>query len=61
MPAGNGSFKVEDGKGLPLGRSLRVKLWPTLVICKGGETLLQVARPDREEVPEGLEAITEGA
>jgi thioredoxin 1 len=23
--------KVEDGKGRPLGRSFRVKLWPTLV------------------------------
>ena len=24
-------IKIEDGKGRPLGRSFRVKLWPTLV------------------------------
>src|SRR5688500_15569094 len=25
-------IKIEDGKGKPLGRSFRVKLWPTLVL-----------------------------
>ena len=54
-------LKVEDGKGRPLGRSFRVKLWPTLVFRKDGETVLQVARPDPEEVQEGLEAIAGGA
>jgi thioredoxin 1 len=54
-------LKVEDGKGRPLGRSFRVKLWPTLVFRKDGETVLQVARPAPEEVREGLEAIAGGA
>jgi thioredoxin 1 len=49
---------VEDGKGKPLGRSFRVKLWPTLVFLRDGEPLLQVARPEPRQIQEGLEAIT---
>jgi thioredoxin 1 len=49
---------VEDGKGKPLGRSFRVKLWPTLVFLRDGEVVKQVSRPDPEEVREGLEAIS---
>jgi thioredoxin len=52
--------KVEDGKGKPLGRSFRVKVWPTLVFLRDGQVLKQAARPDPEEVREGLEAITAG-
>ncbi len=50
--------KVEDGKGKPLGRSFRVKLWPTLVFMRDGQVLKQASRPAPEEVREGLEAIT---
>jgi thioredoxin 1 len=52
--------KVEDGKGKPLGRSFRVKLWPTLVFLRDGQVLKQTARPAPEEVREGLEALTAG-
>lgn len=38
-------IKVEDGPGRPLGRSLRVKLWPTLVVLRQGEELARVVRP----------------
>ena len=31
--------KVEDGPGRPLGRSYRVKLWPTLIVLRDGEEL----------------------
>jgi thioredoxin 1 len=48
---------VEDGPGRPLGRSFRVKLWPTLVFLKDGAALKQVARPGLDEVRQGLEAI----
>jgi thioredoxin 1 len=48
---------VEDGKGKPLGRSFRVKLWPTLVFLRDGQVVAQVARPGPEEVREGLEEI----
>jgi thioredoxin 1 len=51
-------IKVEDGKGKPLGRSFRVKLWPTLVFVRDGQVIHQVARPRQQEAREGLEAIT---
>lgn len=38
-------LKVEDGRGKPLGRSLRVKLWPTLVLLQAGQELARVVRP----------------
>ena len=50
-------LKVEDGPGLPLGRSFRVKLWPTLVFLRDGVVARQVARPAAAEVRAGLEAI----
>ena len=37
--------KIEDGRGRPLGRSLRVKLWPTLVLMRSGQELARVVRP----------------
>jgi thioredoxin 1 len=48
---------VEDGRGKPLGRSFRVKLWPTLVFLRDGQVVKQVARPAAEEVADGLSAI----
>jgi thioredoxin 1 len=50
-------LKIEDGKGKPLGRSFRVKLWPTLVFLRDGRVVQQVARPSPEEVRDGLQAI----
>lgn|SRR5687768_15426667 len=38
--------KVEDGKGKPLGRSFRVKLWPTLIYMERGVEKGRVVRPD---------------
>ena len=38
-------IKVEDGSGRPLGRSFRVKLWPTLVVLRDGKELARVVRP----------------
>lgn len=38
---------VEDGKGRPLGRSYRVKLWPTLIFLVDGEEVARVVRPWR--------------
>src|SRR5262245_38984699 len=50
-------IKVEDGPGQPLGRSFRVKLWPTLVFLKDGQVVQQLVRPGEDEVHRGLEAI----
>src|SRR5690349_11983581 len=51
-------IKVADGRGKPLGRSFRVKLWPNLVFLRDGHVVQQSARPDREEIAAGLAAIT---
>jgi len=41
---------VEDGRGKPLGRSFRVKLWPTLVFMQDGRVVSQLVRPSSEEI-----------
>lgn len=38
-------FKIEDGRGKPLGRSFTVKLWPTLVLLRDGDEVMRVVRP----------------
>ena len=38
-------IRVEDGKGRPLGRSYRVKLWPTLVFLQHGQQVARQVRP----------------
>jgi thioredoxin 1 len=52
-------IKIEDGPGRPLGRSFRVKLWPTLVFLKDGCVVKQVSRPEIREVQAGLAEIVE--
>jgi thioredoxin 1 len=52
-------IKVEDGKGRPLGRSFRVKLWPNLVFLRDGQVKSQLARPEPDEIRHGLEEITQ--
>ena len=51
-------IRIADGPGKPLGRSFRVKLWPTLVFMRDGQIMKQVSRPSPEDAKEGLEAIT---
>jgi len=38
-------IKVADGPGRPLGRSFKVKLWPTLIFLDGGGELSRLVRP----------------
>ncbi len=48
-------LKIADARGRRLGRSFRVKLWPTLVVMRGGEELARVARPaDAAEIRAAL-------
>jgi thioredoxin 1 len=47
-------IKVEDGPGRPLGRSFRVKLWPTLIALAGG---VEVARAVRPETSDAVQRI----
>ena len=39
-------IKVEDGKGKALGRSFRVKLWPTLIYLENGVEKGRAVRPN---------------
>ena len=38
-------IRVEDGPGYALGRSFRVKLWPTLVLLRDGQEVARLVRP----------------
>jgi thioredoxin 1 len=39
-------IKIEDGPGRRLGRSFRVKLWPTLIFIRDGVEIERLIRPD---------------
>ena len=52
--------RVEDGKGKALGRSFKVKLWPTFVFLRDGQVVGQAVRPSAAELRQGLEAIVSG-
>lgn len=39
-------LKIEDGSGRALGRSYRVKLWPTLIFLDNGREVVRLVRPD---------------
>lgn len=41
---------IEDGRGKSLGRSFRVKLWPTLVFLVDGRVVSQIVRPTSDEI-----------
>jgi thioredoxin 1 len=53
--------RIEDGPGKPLGRSFRVKLWPTLVVVRDGVEVARVVRPKREAEVEAALAATDAA
>jgi thioredoxin 1 len=51
-------YKVEDGPGRPLGRSFRVKLWPTLIFLRDGVEVARVVRPlAASDIADGLQQI----
>lgn len=55
-------LKVEDGPGRALGRSYKVKLWPTLVVLNDGVEVARVVRPSGErEIAEALAKATQAA
>lgn len=55
-------LKVEDGSGRPLGRSFRVKLWPTLVFLRDGQEVGRLVRPtDPTAIRDALASITTSA
>lgn len=51
-------LRIEDGPGRPLGRSFRVKLWPTLVFLRDGQEVARLVRPgDGRAVDDALRQI----
>lgn len=50
-------LKIYDGRGRPLGRSFRVKLWPTLVFLRDGKVVSRIVRPADAEIAESLQAL----
>src|SRR6266511_2698819 len=38
-------IKIADGSGRPLGRSFKIKLWPTLVFLSNGQETARLVRP----------------
>jgi thioredoxin 1 len=42
-------LKIEDGPGRPLGRSFRIKLWPSVLLLRDGEELARVVRPTAQQ------------
>jgi thioredoxin 1 len=52
-------LKVEDGPGRILGRSFRVKLWPTLIFLQDGREVARVERPrTADEIRSALTQLT---
>jgi len=51
-------IKIEDGSGRRLGRSFKVKLWPTLVFMNNGEEVARLVRPtDEKSIRDALRQI----
>lgn len=42
-------LRIEDGPGRPLGRSFKIRLWPTLVFLRDGNEVARVVRPRSAE------------
>lgn len=54
-------IRVEDGPGRRLGRSFRVKLWPTLVFLRQGSEVARLVRPADAAAIERALAQLDGA
>jgi len=60
--AGVPHTKVEDGTGRPLGRSFRVKLWPTVIALRDGKEVARVVRPSSsDEIRQALASLAKPA
>jgi thioredoxin 1 len=51
-------IKIADGSGRPLGRSFRVRLWPTLIFMRDGKEIARLVRPaNAGEISQALRQI----
>ena len=52
-------LKIEDGQGRPLGRSFKVKLWPTLIFMRDGQEVARLVRPgSAAEIRDALDLVS---
>jgi thioredoxin 1 len=49
--------RIADGRGKPLGRSFRVKLWPTLVLMRDGQIVARLVRPTGEDLRRAIKEL----
>ena len=55
-------LKIEDGSGKPLGRSFKVKLWPTLIFMDKGTEVGRLVRPqDAQPISDALAKLDPGS
>ena len=55
-------ISIEDGPGRRLGRSFRVKLWPTLIFMRQGQEVERLVRPtEASAIEQALARIAQGA
>ena len=48
-------LRIADGSGRPLGRTFRVKLWPTLIVLQDGKEVARLVRPaDADDIRDAL-------
>jgi thioredoxin 1 len=53
-------MKIEDGPGQPLGRSFKVRLWPTFIFLCDGQEVTRLVRPvDTMPIRQAFEQMAE--
>jgi thioredoxin 1 len=50
-------IRIADGRGKRLGRSFRVKLWPTLIFLRDGQSVVELVRPAAGEMRMAFEQL----
>jgi thioredoxin 1 len=54
-------ISIEDGPGRPLGRSFRVKLWPTFVFLRDGKVAHRIVRPSAHGLAQAFAHMSQQA
>ncbi|HWL27475.1 MAG TPA: thioredoxin family protein [Burkholderiaceae bacterium] len=53
-------LKIEDGSGRRLGRSFKIKLWPSLIFMRDGQEIARLVRPSNaQDIQSAIKQITE--
>lgn len=54
-------LRIADARGKRLGRSFRVKLWPTFVLLRDGQVVAELVRPSAGELRRSLERLEQSS